>query len=465
MGSYDGAECSELVGLYILHILVHVDKIFLPEDVVLFRDDGLGAVEGSGHDLDKIRKALNASFKRIGLKITCETNLLRVCFLDVLLDLQTGEHMPYIKKNSQLKYVQKGSNHPPNVTKNLPLNINRRLQNISSNQKCFNTERLRYQNALYNAGYEVELEYDRKYATKYNSSKRFNAPQYQHQNRNVKRSRQVIWYNPPFNLYCANKVGKEFRDICQKHFGNGGILGKLFNKNKLKLSYSCMGSLDSKISAHNRKVLEKTKTVSVGCNCQKKSTCPMVGQCNWSDIIYEAEVCLDNQSRGEGMIYVGQASGSWKLRYHNHTNSFRKIELRADTDLSNYVWDLKSAGKNHKIFWRKISQEYPYSKISKRCKLCSREKIEILKLKKKYPTRVLNKRTGLLAPCLHRNKHLLGKLDISRGNQFYVELEPQKLLGEQLQYGENSWGTTRSGKSWRSTILRNESDLPIIDNG
>ena len=72
----------------------------------------------------------------------------------------------------------------------------------------------------------------------------------------------------------------------------------------------------------------------------------MDGQCNWKDIVYEAEVCLENQARGEGMLYLGQASGPWKLRYNNHTKAFRNRSQRAHCELANHVWDLKDREKN-----------------------------------------------------------------------------------------------------------------------
>ena len=73
----------------------------------------------------------------------------------------------------------------------------------------------------------------------------------------------------------------------------------------------------------------------------------MDGQCNWKDIVLEAEVCLENQARGEGMLYLGQASGPWKLRYNNHTKAFRNRSQRAHCELANHVWDLKDREKKH----------------------------------------------------------------------------------------------------------------------
>ena len=86
MGSYDGAEVCELVGLYILPILR--EKLRNP-NFGLYRDDGLGALHNlNAQDLDRKRKDIIEIFKKLGLKLTIETNLKAVNFLDVTLDLR-----------------------------------------------------------------------------------------------------------------------------------------------------------------------------------------------------------------------------------------------------------------------------------------------------------------------------------------------------------------------------------------
>ena len=56
MGSYDGAEICELVGLYILHLL---EKEFVAGCFELYRYDGLGCLKNlSGPDNEKSRKNL-----------------------------------------------------------------------------------------------------------------------------------------------------------------------------------------------------------------------------------------------------------------------------------------------------------------------------------------------------------------------------------------------------------------------
>ena len=93
MGSYDGAEICELVGLYLLNQLSTViDK----SSVGLYRDDGLAAINNAnGPKLDRIRKDIIALFKEEGLSITIETNLIETDFLDVTFNLATKKYFPF----------------------------------------------------------------------------------------------------------------------------------------------------------------------------------------------------------------------------------------------------------------------------------------------------------------------------------------------------------------------------------
>ena len=90
IGAWDGAEICEIVGLYILHIIVDVEKVFQSHEIGLFRDDGLAATTGNGHQIDKKRKDLIRIFKNEGLNITWEANIKKVCFLDLMFDLETN---------------------------------------------------------------------------------------------------------------------------------------------------------------------------------------------------------------------------------------------------------------------------------------------------------------------------------------------------------------------------------------
>ena len=109
MGSFDGAEICELVGLYLLDKL---SSLIGRKNVGLYRDDGLAAINSSsGPVLDKMRKNIIALFKNEGLSITIETNLFQTDFLDVTFKLPTGKFFPFRKPNNQPLYINAKCNH------------------------------------------------------------------------------------------------------------------------------------------------------------------------------------------------------------------------------------------------------------------------------------------------------------------------------------------------------------------
>ena len=128
MGSYDGAETCELCDLYLLSLLSKV----IP-DLGLYRDDGLAVVRTTARQGEKLAQKLVKVFDGEGLKITVSTNKHTVDFLDVTLDLRSGEFRPYMKPNDTPLYVHSQSNHPRKVLENIPLAVNDRLSRISAN--------------------------------------------------------------------------------------------------------------------------------------------------------------------------------------------------------------------------------------------------------------------------------------------------------------------------------------------
>ena len=113
MGSHDGAEVCELIGLFILK---HLSEKFGNENVGLYRDDRLTLVRGtSGPLADKSRNELHAIFNNLGLEITADVNNHIVNFLDITLNLQEGSFSPYRKPNNDPLYIDHRSNHPPSV--------------------------------------------------------------------------------------------------------------------------------------------------------------------------------------------------------------------------------------------------------------------------------------------------------------------------------------------------------------
>ena len=157
MGSFDGAELCELVGLYLLSKLQPVLGI---PSIGLYRDDGLAAVRSqSGRRLDKLRKDIIEVFKSEGLSITIQSNLFITDYLDVTFDLRTGKYSPYRKPGTKPLYVHSKSNHPPSVIKEIPSMIEKRISELSYDEEEFNKVKNVYEEALASSGHPSDLHF------------------------------------------------------------------------------------------------------------------------------------------------------------------------------------------------------------------------------------------------------------------------------------------------------------------
>ena len=133
-----------------------------------------------------------------------------------------------------------------------------------------------------------------------------------------------------------------------------------------------------------------------------KTTCPLQGNCQISNVIYRAEV--RNSTTGQSNFYIGLTERPFKERYYNHTQSFRKKKHRHDTELSRHIWKLKRRHRHYTITREIIGRARGYSNITKRCNLCLAEKLHIINADKHN---LLNKRSELVSKCRHENKFYL----------------------------------------------------------
>ena len=386
MGCFDGAETCELVGLYMLNKLSNILNI---ENIGLYRDDGLAVVkDANGPKMDRMRKDIISTFKEEGLSITIETNLSTTDFLDVSFDLATGKYFPYRKPNSNLLYVNKQSNHPPTILKELPKLINQRLTNLSCDETEFNKAKSPYQDALKTSGYKESLQYEQ--------------PKPTHRDRN--RKRKIIWFNPPYNMNVRTNIGKKFLQLIRKHFPKGHQLNKIFNMNTIKLSYSCTPNIQKIITQHNHSLMNNNENqTSRCCNCRSKPNCPMNGECLTKCIVYKASIKTSENTS----VYYGASEGEFKTRFNNHTKSFKHSKYRNDTELSKLIWKLKEEATPFEISWEIESKAFPYKCGTRRCDLCLAEKVCIICAE---PKGLLNKRTELLSRCRHRNKYIIANI-------------------------------------------------------
>ena len=184
-----------------------------------------------------------------------------------------------------------------------------------------------YQDALNKSGYKYNLSYK--------------APTPDASRKSKNRQRNITWFNPPYSQNVETKVGKCFLQLIDKHFPKSNPLHKIFNRNTLKLSYSCMRNVKTIISSHNKAQISKSSNQSEkiddNCNCRDKNSCPLEGNCNTRNIVYQAEVVTSKTKE----TYIGLCDITFKERYRNYTCSFRHEWYKNVTELSKYIWSLK----------------------------------------------------------------------------------------------------------------------------
>ena len=81
--------------------------------------------------------------------------------MDVTFDLCTGRYKPYKKPKDAPTYINVNSSDPPNIIKALPVNISKRISNISSYKAAFSNAAPFYNSVLSASGYKENLSYQK----------------------------------------------------------------------------------------------------------------------------------------------------------------------------------------------------------------------------------------------------------------------------------------------------------------
>ena len=194
------------------------------------------------------------------VSISCVIN-----FLDVAFSLNRSTNQPFTKPNTPLQYVHRERNHPPITIKNIPAGINKRLSSLSSDKASFDQAAPPYQKALDESGYHYTLQYEPAKTSKRKNRQRNN----------------ILWYNPPFSKNTSTNIGHKFLALVDKHFPKDHKLRKIFNRNTIKISYSCMNNTKQIIDNHNKRILtasiQTDDTAAAAtinnktCNCRQRT--------------------------------------------------------------------------------------------------------------------------------------------------------------------------------------------------
>ena len=210
----------------------------------LYRDDGLIVLNKvTGENTDKIRKKIIHVFKDNGFSIDIVTNVVEVNFLDVTFNLRNGSYQPYKKPNDDLKCINVFSNHPLQMLKQLTTTFRDRLSRNSSSELIFNESKHQYEDALRKSGFKSKLPYRDSAAP---TNKRM-----------ISRKRKIVWFNPLYNQNVSTNIAKIFLKLVDKLFPRTHRLHKIFNRNTIKVSYSCVSNVQQLIKKHKNFIQNK----------------------------------------------------------------------------------------------------------------------------------------------------------------------------------------------------------------
>jgi len=145
----------------------------------------------------------------------------------------------------------------------------------------------------------------------------------------------------------------------EKHFKDGTLLGRLFNKNTIRIGYARTPNMKEIITGQNMKLLnpspptppppnvdasqfdltppavdEPVPTVK-RCSCERRGRiCLVNGACERSNVVYSS---LVSSSKGD-REYIGSCSTSFKARFNNHVSDSNLIHRQENTMLADHKW-------------------------------------------------------------------------------------------------------------------------------
>ena len=115
-------------------------------------------------------------------------------------------------------------------------------------------------------------------------------------------------------------------EACKETFSKKNPLHKIFNKNMLKVSYSCISNVTSVWSAHNRNILYPKRS-ELGWNCRSKAGCPLENKCLSPKIVYQADV--RNDTTDGKKFYLRFSEKPFRERFRNDKSSNINEVIRA----------------------------------------------------------------------------------------------------------------------------------------
>ena len=152
--------------------------------------------------------------------------------------MNNSTYCPFHKPNEETTYIHLESDHPLQIIKKIPRSIETRLSLLSLTKEIFENSKDYYEQRLQQCGYDKKLNFTEE-NNKINKKSR---------------KRNIIWFNPPYSSSVKSNIGNLFLCLINKNFPpTHKYKKKKFNRNTMKIHYSCMPNIKPKISTHNKK--------------------------------------------------------------------------------------------------------------------------------------------------------------------------------------------------------------------
>ena len=127
-------------------------------------------------------------------------------------------------------YINRKLNHAHTIIKEIPKAKTNQISGISSSEVAFNELIPVHSDTLKNSGFNDNITFI------------LNTINTKTNKKNTQKHK-IIWFNPPYCRSVKTNVRRIFLQLVKKHFPKGNSLNKIFSKNTVKVSYSCIGNI------------------------------------------------------------------------------------------------------------------------------------------------------------------------------------------------------------------------------
>ena len=123
--------------------------------------------------------------------------------------------------------------------------VSKRILETFSNEHIFKESIPVYEEVLKKSGFHQKLEYVREQVDKNSKEEK------------RRWKRKIIWFNPPYSNNLKGNVRKQFLKLFRWYFPKAYKFDKIFNKNTLKVSYSCIEKYEFHLDKPQQKAFSR----------------------------------------------------------------------------------------------------------------------------------------------------------------------------------------------------------------